>query len=121
MPASSAGATIAPTAIHLALGVVLGASVSDLDANVLRCLPVSPTRCVVVKPIINVEEHVDRVVGRRTGIRDPLSVTAGGRADAVAWQRAFGGLRVSRGVYRFHTHEEADEWLWKLMAHPTPT
>ena len=109
------------TAIHRAHGVILGPSVSDLDANVLRCLPVSPTLCVVVKPIINVEEHVDRVVGRRTGIRDALSVTEGGRADAVAWQRAFGGLRVSRGVYRFHTHEEADEWLWKLMARQTPT
>lgn len=73
------------------------------------------------QPFINVEEDIDRFVGRRTATQDPLSVTPGGRADAVAWQRAFGGLRVSRGVYRFHTHEEADEWLWKMMARPTPT
>ena len=93
----------------------------QVRSAVLRCLPVSPTLCVVVKqPFINVEEHVDRFVGRRTNTRDPLSLASDGRVDAVAWQRTFGGLRVSRGVYRFHTHEEADEWLWKMMARPTP-
>ena len=93
----------------------------QLRSAVLRCLTVSPTLCVVAKqPFINVEEHVDRFVGRRTNTRDPLSLASDGRVDAVAWQRAFGGLRVSRGVYRFRTHEEADEWLWKMMARPTP-
>ena len=69
-------------------------------------------------PFINIEERIDRIVGRRTATADPLSVASSRRADAVAWQRAFGGLRVSRGVYRFHSHEEADAWLWRMMARP---
>jgi hypothetical protein len=70
---------------------------------------------------VNVEEHIDRVVGRRTRIADPLSVTPSGKADAAAWRDAFGGIRVRPGVYRFRTHHEADEWLWKAISRPTPT
>lgn len=70
---------------------------------------------------VNVEEHIDRIVGRRTRIADPLSVSSSRRADSMAWRKAFGGIRVPRGVYRFSTHEEADEWLWKAMSRPTPT
>jgi hypothetical protein len=25
---------------------------------------------------------------------------------------------VRRGVYRFRSHEEADEWLWRTIARP---
>ena len=71
----------------------------------------------VPQPFINVEERVDRAVGR-TGTPRTLSTTTSRRADAVAWRRAFGGIRVARGVYRFATHEEADEWLWKTIARP---
>lgn len=66
----------------------------------------------------NVEETIDRVVGRRTQAPDPLVMTGDGRADARAWQRALGGIPVARGVYRFRTHEEADEWLWRIITHP---
>jgi hypothetical protein len=75
----------------------------------------------VAEPFINVEEHIDRVVGRRTKAPDALSLASSRKADAIAWRRAFGGLRVSRGVYRFRSHEEADEWLWRMMARPTRT
>jgi hypothetical protein len=71
-------------------------------------------------PVPNVEEPVDRIVGRRRRVADPLSLAGDRRADAVAWQRAFGGLRVARGIHRFRTHEEADEWLWKAMTRPDP-
>jgi hypothetical protein len=27
------------------------------------------------------------------------------------WRESFGGVRVPRGVYRFKTHEEADQWF----------
>jgi hypothetical protein len=73
----------------------------------------------VKQPFINVEERIDRFVGRRTKTPDPLAVTSGQKADAIAWRRVFGGLRIQRGVYRFRTHQEADEWLWRMMARPT--
>lgn len=69
-------------------------------------------------PCINVEERIERVVGRRTKAPSALSLAAHSTADAVAWRRAFGGLRVRRGVYRFRTHEEADAWLWRMMTRP---
>jgi len=73
------------------------------------------------RPFINAEERIDRIVGRRTQAPDPLSSASDHRAEAVRWREAFGGIRVARGVYRFHTHEEADEWLWGTIARPTPS
>jgi hypothetical protein len=75
----------------------------------------------VKQPFINVEEPIDRVVGRRTKVPDPLSLRSSHKADAIAWRDALGGMRVARGVYKFRTHEEADEWLWKVISRPTPT
>jgi hypothetical protein len=75
----------------------------------------------VAHPLINVEERIDRVVGRRTKAPDSLSIGSSRKADAIAWRQAFGGLRVSRGVYRFRSHEEADEWLWRMMVRPPRT
>ena len=73
---------------------------------------------VVTKPFINAEEKIDRVVGKRTKAPEGLSTTSSRKADSVAWQRSFGGVRVPRGVYRFKTHEEADQWLWRMIARP---
>jgi len=73
----------------------------------------------VTRAFVNVEETVTRVVGRRTQAPDALSTTTSRRADSVAWQRSFGGVRVPRGVYRFKTHEEAERWLWRMIARPT--
>ena len=61
------------------------------------------------QPLFDVEERIDRIVGRRTNAPDALSVKTSKKADALAWQKAFGGLRVPRGVYRFRAHEEADD------------
>jgi hypothetical protein len=74
---------------------------------------------VVQPPFINVEEKIDRFVGRRTGTPDALSLAGSTKADSVAWRKAFGGVRVPRGVHRFKTHEEADQWLWRMIARPT--
>ena len=74
---------------------------------------------VVKQPFINVEETIDRFVGKRTQTPNALSLTGNTKADAIAWQKAFGGLRIPRGVYRFKTHEEADQWLWRMLARPT--
>jgi hypothetical protein len=75
----------------------------------------------VKQPFINVEEKIDRFVGRRTGSPDGLSVAHSKKADAISWKKAFGGPGVPKGVYRFHTHEEADQWLWKMLARPKKT
>ena len=73
---------------------------------------------VVKQPFINVEENIDRFVGRRTGVPDALSTATSNKADSIAWRKALGGIRVPRGVHRFKTHEEADQWLWRMIARP---
>lgn len=75
----------------------------------------------MVERVINVEEHIDRLVGRRTNPPDALSLASNSKADAIAWQKAFGGIRVPRGVHRFHSHDEADEWLWRMIARSART
>jgi hypothetical protein len=75
----------------------------------------------VKQPFINVEEKIGRFVGRRTKTPDALLVETSRKADAIAWRKAFGGVRVPRGVHRFRTHEEADEWLWRMIARPRPS
>ena len=66
---------------------------------------------------INFEEHIDKVVGRRNRAPDGLDARHSTIKDAVAWRKAFGGL-VPKGIYRFNTHAEADEWLWKMITRP---
>lgn len=73
----------------------------------------------VKQPFIDAEEKIDRMVGKRAKPTDGLSTVTSHKADAIAWRRSFGGVRVPRGVYRFKTHEEADEWLWRMIARPT--
>ncbi len=68
------------------------------------------------QPFINVEEKIDRFVGRRTKTPDALSVKTSTKAHSIGWRNAFGGVHVPRGVHRFHTQEEADEWLYRLIA-----
>ncbi len=68
------------------------------------------------KPIINVEEKIGKVVGRRT--KAPDAWESGMKLQALAAQ-----LHVSlkhhwgpKGVYRFKSHEEADEWMNRMLA-----
>jgi hypothetical protein len=70
------------------------------------------------KPLINLEENLGKVVGRRLKAPDPLSVRTSNKADSIAWRKALGGVRVPRGVYRFRTHEEANDWLWRMICRP---
>jgi hypothetical protein len=66
---------------------------------------------------INFEEHIGKVVGRRNRAPNTLDVRNSTIKDAIAWREAFGGV-APKGVYRFHTHEEADEWLWEMITRP---
>ena len=72
----------------------------------------------VKPPSINVEEKLGRFVGRRTKAPDALSTVTSNKANSIAWRKAFGGVRVPRGVHRFQTHKEADQWLWQMIARP---
>ena len=64
-------------------------------------------------PIINLDEPIGKTVGRRLR-PSPLRVEAGLIESAKAWRRAIGGIGVPKGVYRFRTHEEADQWLTEM-------
>jgi len=57
-----------------------------------------------------------KIVGRRKPPSDSLAMTAADRCeDARAWKLALGELPIPKGVYRFRTHEEADQWLWQRL------
>jgi hypothetical protein len=71
-----------------------------------------------VEPIINIEEFPGKTVGRRRPPRDPLAIEGSTKEQKRAWQKAFPMGTVPRGVYRFRTHEEADEWLMKMLTRP---
>jgi hypothetical protein len=71
------------------------------------------------QPLVNLEEEIDRIVGRRTKAPDALCARTSSKAEAIAWRKAFGGVRVPKGVYRFRTHEEAEQWLWRMITRPT--
>ncbi len=67
-----------------------------------------------METVINLEETPGHWVGRKQG-PDPLKVRPGERADARKSRRIYGPI-APKGVYRFHTHEEADAWLIKMIA-----
>ena len=75
---------------------------------------------VVKQPFINVEEKIDCFVGRRTKTPDPLSLVGSTKADSIAWRKAFDGVPIPRGVYRFKNLEDADEWMDRITARSQP-
>ena len=69
----------------------------------------------VEEPTINFEDTPGKTVGRRRPPSEPLDPTSSSKVDAEAWVEAFKTGTVPKGVYRFDSHEEADEWLWKML------
>ena len=67
-------------------------------------------------PVINVEETTGKTVGRRTAAPRSMVVEGNTKEIAKAWQKALPVGGIPKGVYRFKTHEEADEWLIKMTA-----
>lgn len=64
---------------------------------------------MVMQPIVNLEEHPGKVVGRRAVSLEDYDRLV----DAsLALQRR---LPFPKGVYRFRTYEEADEWTDQHM------
>ena len=72
--------------------------------------------CIVKPPFVNVEEKIDRFVGRR--METPDSLRAGMQLQSTAAQlhKSFGHRWRRKGVYRFKTHEEADAWMIQMLA-----
>ena len=71
---------------------------------------------VVKQPFINVEEKIDRFVGRRTKTPDAFASGMKLQSLAVELHRSFKHRWAPKGVYRFKTHEEADEWMNRMLA-----
>ena len=70
----------------------------------------------VKQPFINLDEKIDRFVGRRTQTPDSLKAGMQLQAAAVEFHRAFKHRWAAKGVYRFKTHQEADQWMMKMLA-----
>ena len=75
---------------------------------------------VMRQPPINVEEKIDRQVGRRIAPTDSLKAGMQLQAAAVELHKALRHRWAPKGVYRFKTHEEADEWMIQMLARSGP-
>ena len=73
------------------------------------------------QPFVNVEEKIDKLVGRRTTTPDPLKAGMQLQSLAVQLHRSLGHRWARKGVYRFKTHEEADEWMNRMLARSQKT
>jgi hypothetical protein len=62
------------------------------------------------RSVINVEEFIGKTVGRRVAPRDPLDIRHSNKARAIEWKQAFPYRGAPKGVYRFKSFEEANEW-----------
>lgn len=67
-------------------------------------------------PFVNVEEQIDRFVGRRTSAPDSLKTGMQLQSTAAQLHQSFGHRWCPKGVYRFKTHEEADAWMTQMLA-----
>jgi hypothetical protein len=63
--------------------------------------------------VINLEETIGKQVGRRKPPTDPLRVASDLNRLATGLLKASGHKLPPKGVFRFKTHEEADEWMMK--------
>ncbi len=68
--------------------------------------------------VINLEEKIGKTVGRRTVVRDSFRFGMALQRTATQLSRALGYPRYPKGVFRFHSHEEADAWLTKHQIQP---
>ncbi len=56
-----------------------------------------------------------KVVGRRRP-GTTFDIERDTKENARAWRRSFPTPFVPKGVYRFTSHQAADEWLWKMIS-----
>jgi hypothetical protein len=70
----------------------------------------------VKQPVINIQEKIDRFVGRRTEALDSLTAGMQLQETAVELHKSLKHHWWPKGVYRFKTHREADAWMMKMLA-----
>jgi hypothetical protein len=71
-----------------------------------------------MNPIINIQDRAGKTVGRRKPPRDSFAAGMKLQELAVEWGKTSGQGLVPKGVYRFNSHEEADQWMWKMISRP---
>ncbi len=65
--------------------------------------------------VINIEENIGKTVGRK-GVPDPLALDPDEKQDCIAMRKSGMGPYLPRkGVYKFKTHEEADQWMMNQL------
>ena len=69
-----------------------------------------------MKPIINLEETIGKTVGSRKVPADAFEYGMQVQRVGAQLQRRLGAQSHPRGVFKFHSHEEADAWLLKYQA-----
>ena len=72
-----------------------------------------------MKPILNTEEKIGKTVGRRVAPRDAFRFVMGMQKTAIELERTMCRSLCPKGVFRFRTHEEADEWMMKMLTRRT--
>jgi len=70
----------------------------------------------VKQPCVNAEENIVRFVGRRATALDSLSAGMQLQETGAQLHVSFKHRWMPKGIYRFKTHEEADEWMIKMLA-----
>ncbi len=65
----------------------------------------------ISRNIINLEENIGKQVGRRRPPTNPLQVASNLNVLANNLIAASGHKLPPRGVFRFRTHQEADQWM----------
>jgi hypothetical protein len=59
-------------------------------------------------------DKIKRSVASEEKTDDGHSLPGSAKTNNIASFQKTGGLRIPRGVYRFKTHEEANEWMEKI-------
>ena len=87
-----------------------------LDLALVSSQPLAYPCLVVEQAFINFEEDIGKTVGRRT--KAPDAFASGMKLQSLAAQlhTSLKQRWAPRGVYRFKTHEEADEWMNRMLA-----
>jgi hypothetical protein len=69
-----------------------------------------------MEPLINLQDPAIKVVGKRRPPRDSFRAGMDLQDTVVELCRSQRMGLVPKGVYRFNTHEEADKWMWTMLA-----
>lgn len=70
---------------------------------------------IVMKPVVNLEETIGKSVGSRKMPSDAFSYGMQLQKAGAQLGKRFDTLRHPRGVFKFHSHEEADAWMMKFL------